>query len=168
MAIKFFKLGTSWNQVERIRETMLNSSLSLCPLYLTYKDHKGWSWSKGTPPPTRPIAAGNVGMNIHLSEVISEVAEAVANAHPNTKEVISTEDMLARVHEMNERRKDWTEYSWWSMKGSKDGSLVSCGVCVGEEDGEDEGCSCVSPGNHDEVWEESEEEEKEEQEEEEE
>ena len=92
--------------MERIRETMLNSSLSLCPLYLTYKDHKGWSWSKGTPPPTRPIAAGNVGMNIHLSEVVSEVAEAVANALPDTREVISTEDMLARFHRMKRRRRD--------------------------------------------------------------
>ena len=102
-----------------VRETM-----SICPMYLTYKDHKGWSWEKGTPPPTRPIAAGNVGMNLHLSEILSEVTEAVANCWEDSKEVISTEDMIARLHELNKRKKDWTEESWWEKKGKlKEGSL---------------------------------------------
>ena len=39
----------------RARETMLGESLTLCPLYLTFKDHKDWTWESGKVPPTRPI-----------------------------------------------------------------------------------------------------------------
>ena len=41
MIIKFCRMGHIWNQVDRVRSTMINGSLSLCPMYLTYKDHKG-------------------------------------------------------------------------------------------------------------------------------
>ena len=72
---KFFRLGKAWNQVGRVRETLLTKSQSVCPMYLTFKDHKGWKVESGKPPPTRPIAGGNVGLNLNLSEVISEVCE---------------------------------------------------------------------------------------------
>ena len=48
MMIKFFKMGSVWGETDRVRETMLNSSMSVCSMYLTFKDHKGWSWSKET------------------------------------------------------------------------------------------------------------------------
>ena len=69
MMIKFFKIGHLWNHSDRVRSTMINKSLSLCPMYLTYKDHKGWTGEDGSPPPTRPIAGGNTGMNLHISEI---------------------------------------------------------------------------------------------------
>ena len=63
MLLKFCKTGHLWKHQDRVRSTMINQSLSLCPMYLTYKDHKGWTGEDGSPPPTRPIAGGNTGMN---------------------------------------------------------------------------------------------------------
>jgi hypothetical protein len=64
MLLKVFKVGKNWNHQDRLRETMINNSLAVCPLYLLFKDHKGWNWGKGAPP-TRPVASGNRGMNLH-------------------------------------------------------------------------------------------------------
>ena len=134
LLIKFFRLGQGWNQVRRVRETMLTGSQAICPLYLTFKDHKGWSAESGKPPPTRPIAGGNVGLNLSLSEVISEVCEALVIHAEESKEVISTEDMIARIKELNERNKDWTEFGWWEGRESLDGGLVGCNKCKEEGD----------------------------------
>ena len=79
---KFFRLGKGWNQVGRVRETLITNSQALCPMYLTFKDHKGWKPESGKPPPTRPIAGGNVGLNLNLSELISEVCEAASLSFP--------------------------------------------------------------------------------------
>ena len=105
---KFFRLGKGWNQVRRVRETIITGSQSICPLYLTFKDHKGWQETSGKPPPTRPIAAGNVGMNLSLSEIISEVCEAVSSMFEGSKEVISTEDLVARIIKLNKKNEEWT------------------------------------------------------------
>ena len=129
MLIKFFRLGQGWNQVRRVRETMLTGSQSICPLYLTFKDHKGWSASSGKPPPTRPIAGGNVGLNLSLSKIVSEVCEALALHAEDSKEIISTEDMIARIKGLNERRKGWTRFSWWRGKETLDGRYEGCGTC---------------------------------------
>ena len=110
LMIKFFRLGKAWNQVGRVRETLITKSQSLCPMYLTYKDHKGWKVESGKPPPTRPIAGGNVGLNLNLSELISEVCEAASMSFPDSKEVISTEDLVARIVNLNERKKEWTKF----------------------------------------------------------
>ena len=79
MLIKFFKMGHLWKHGDRIRKTMINQSHTLCPMYLTYKDHKGWTGEDLSPPPTRPIAGGNTGMNIHLSEVLSKIIEPMVD-----------------------------------------------------------------------------------------
>ena len=112
MLIKFFKLGAEWGHSDRMRETMLNNSLSLCPLYLLFKDHKGWSLAKGPVPPTRPVASGNRGMNMHLSEILSEILEPIADEAKNTCEVISTEDMVAKMLRVDKSLKNWTKYEW--------------------------------------------------------
>ena len=76
---------------------MLNKSMSVCPMYLTYKDHKGWDAKEGTPAPTRPICGGNTGMNIHISEALSEFIEPMVDAYEGGSEVISSEDYMAHV-----------------------------------------------------------------------
>ena len=53
-------------------------------------------------PPTRHVASGNVGMNLHLSELVSDLLEPVVGTLNGT-EVISTEDLLAQIDELNER-----------------------------------------------------------------
>ena len=112
MLIKTFKIGEEWNHGDRMRETMINNSLAVCPLYLLYKDHKGWDRSKGPIPPTRPVASGNRGMNLHLSEILSDILEPVADEVKNSNEVISTEDMIARMLVKDRSLEDWHEGSW--------------------------------------------------------
>ena len=111
MLIKTFKIGEGWDHVERMRETMINNSLAVCPLYLLFKDHKGWDQSKGPVPPTRPVASGNRGMNLHLSEILSEILEPVADRVENSCEVISTEDMVARMLVKDKSLVGWHERS---------------------------------------------------------
>ena len=113
MLIKIFKICKTWKHTDRVREAMINNSLAVCPLYLLFKDHKNWSWAMGTPPPTRPVAAGNMGMNQHISEVVSDFIEPVVDTFEGGLEIISTEDMLARIDELNKKMENWTPFSWW-------------------------------------------------------
>ena len=85
MLIKIFSIGEAWKHTSRVRETMLGESMATCPLSLLYKDHKGWTMNKGTCPPTRPVAGGHLGMNIHLSEVISDLVEPLVDKYVGGK-----------------------------------------------------------------------------------
>ena len=133
MMIKFCRIGHLWKHEDRVRSTMLNKSLSICPMYLTYKDHKGWSGDDGTPPPTRPIAGGNTGMNLHISEILSEIIEPMVDKYEGGDEVISTEDMKARIEILNEGNKMWNKWSWWEGKSSLCGKFVGCVKCMNRE-----------------------------------
>ena len=129
MLTKVFKLGQNWDQVERVRETVINGSHTVCPMYLLYKDHKGWKWEDGGVPPTRPIASGNQGMNMHLSEIISEIVEPLVDEFEGGFETISTEDMQARFIGLNEVNEDWTTKKWWRGKTDEDGHFMACNLC---------------------------------------
>ena len=74
------KVGKSWGHGDRARGNMIGNSETVSNMYVLYKDHKGWHWGLGTDPPLRPIASGNSGQNVHLSEVTSEIVEAVVLA----------------------------------------------------------------------------------------
>ena len=102
-----FKVGHYWKHMDRFRKTMINNSMAICPLYLLYKDHKSWSWKKGKPPPTRPVASGSSGMNLHLSELVSQIMEPIANQWVGGLETISCEDMLSQIDALNLKNKDW-------------------------------------------------------------
>ena len=54
MILKTFNVGAAWNHQARIRATKLTHSLSIAPVYLLYKDHKGWAVETGGVPPSRP------------------------------------------------------------------------------------------------------------------
>ena len=81
----------------------VNKSLAVCPLYLLYKDHKGWTKEAGGLAPTRPVASANSGMNMHFSELVSQVLEPVANMWEGGLEVISTDDFISNLDRLNER-----------------------------------------------------------------
>ena len=132
MLIKTFKIGEGWDHVERMRETMINNSQAVCPLYLLFKDHKGWDQSKGPVPPTRPVASGNRGMNLHLSEILSEILEPVADRVENSCEVISTEDIVARMLVKDKSLVGWHERSW--MRNVVREGFSACMECRGSED----------------------------------
>ena len=62
MILKIFRGGEYWGHVDRIRETMLNDGMSVCPISLLYKDHKDWVNGGDGVPPTRHVAGGHVGL----------------------------------------------------------------------------------------------------------
>ena len=103
MAIKMFRAGDTWNHNDRVRETMLGEGVASCPVSLLFKDHKGWVNGSTSIPPTRHVASGNVGMNLHLSELVSDILEPVVGSLVGGTEGISTEDLLAQIDELNLR-----------------------------------------------------------------
>ena len=97
MLLKTFLVGESHNHYERIRNLKLTHSLSVAPLYLLFKDHKGWTLETGTPPPSRPVVSAGSGQNDHLSEIISHVLEPIVKMRPGGMEVTSTGDFISRI-----------------------------------------------------------------------
>ena len=49
-------------------------------------------------------------------------------------EIISTEDMTARVELLNEKMKDWNPGKYWA--GMVEEDMVACYECVGSDNGE--------------------------------
>ena len=48
---KIFGLGVEWGHEDRIGNSMTDRGEVVAPLYLLIKDHKGWSYEEGSPPP---------------------------------------------------------------------------------------------------------------------
>ena len=53
MLCKIFQIGDAHNHKDRVRSLKITLSLSVAPMYLLFKDHKGWSLDTGTPPPSQ-------------------------------------------------------------------------------------------------------------------
>ena len=145
MLIKIFKIGSYWKHEMRIRETMMGEGQAVCPLSLLYKDHKGWSPEMGTIPPTRPVAGGHLGINMHISEIVSDILDPIIGEHVGGREILSTEDMIARIEILNELHRGWSRVSYW--RNMVLGEYRSCMECDGtdlyEWDDEDlELCVC--------------------------
>ena len=132
MLIKCFKSGAYWKHGERVSETVMRNGQSLCPLTLLYKDHKRWIPGMGTTPPTRPVAGGHLGLNMQLSEIVSDLLDPIVATYKGGKEIISTEDMLARVVILNEMSASWSRRSFW--RGLICGEYRACQLCEGTEE----------------------------------
>ena len=132
MLVKCFKIGQNWNHTDRIRETMMGEGMATCPVSLLYKDHKGWTREMGTVPPTRNVAGGHRGMNLYLSEIISDILEPIVETLAGGEEVISTEDLLARIDKLNMEMVKWSPYTWWEGKTVE--NYVACGECGGNDE----------------------------------
>ena len=109
MWLRIFLVGANWGHEDRHRETKITNSLSVCPLYLLFKDHKGWEWHMGGVAPTRPVASANSGANVHFSELLSQTIEPLANKFVGGMEWISTCDMLSDVDKLNADDRPCTE-----------------------------------------------------------
>ena len=145
MLIKFFKIGSYWEHGPRIRETMMGEGLSTCPLSLLFKDHKGWSPKSGSVPPTRPVVGGHLGINLFISELVSDILDPVVTTYVGGREIISTEDMVARVEILNTKNEGWSPTSYWG--GTTTEEFRACETCTGDseykwEDGNPEICEC--------------------------
>ena len=52
-------------------------------------------------------------MNLHLSEVISDLVEPMVDKFEEGRESISTEDMIAKFVSLNETNRGWSKWSWY-------------------------------------------------------
>ena len=96
--IKILGVGKSWNHTKRFRETMLNKTAAIPNLSLLIKDHK--PVKPGEIPKSRPVCASNESMNIHLSNLMSEILDPLADNCEGI-ETVSTEDLLSEVDQIN-------------------------------------------------------------------
>ena len=100
MWLKMANVGENWDHEDRLRESCLQNTNNVPPMYLLAKDHK--IREPGQLPATRPVVSGCSGMQLSLSNLLSDHLESLANSRENPIEVISTEDMLSRVNSYNE------------------------------------------------------------------
>ena len=91
-----FRSGQDHDHEARIISSKTSSSGNVSSLYLMYKDHKPGN-------KTRPVATGHSSNTIGLSNAISEVTEAVSRTEEDPYNVVSSEDMLARMHKATEK-----------------------------------------------------------------
>jgi hypothetical protein len=103
MHIKMQGMGENWGHGKRMRGSTITRSQNLASLRLLLKDHKKEL-------KTRQVVSGNESNTVGLSNIMSDLVESLANAIENPGEVISSEDLLSKIHECNlvleKRRKD--------------------------------------------------------------
>ena len=100
MWLRMTNMGLEWNHQDRIKESCLQHTCTVPPMYLLVKDHK--EKKEGALPATRPVVSGKSGMGLSMSNILSDMIENIANMRPNAIEIISTEDLLSRVDHYNE------------------------------------------------------------------
>ena len=91
---KMWGSGDDHNQRDRIIDSKVVSSEQLADLYLMYKDHKEKQ-------ATRPVVTGCNSNTRGFSNSVSDLLESVNKAKQEAYEVVSGEDMLARVERYN-------------------------------------------------------------------
>ena len=88
--------GINHDHMDRIISSKQSTSENLASMYFMFKDHK----SEGG---FRPVVSGCNSDSLGLSNTLSEVVESVCMATQNPYEVISSEDLLSRIHETNKK-----------------------------------------------------------------
>ena len=94
-------LAQSWRQEERMDKNVHEGGEQACPMTCLIKDHKGWTYSEDTPiPPSRPVVAGNIGVNRCMSELTSLIIEPIS-MNMESHAIDSTGDMLHLIENLN-------------------------------------------------------------------
>ena len=96
---KGLSIGANWRQTERVLDTIADHGVEVPPMYLLVKDHKKVDGS-GLPP-TRPVVSACASMGVHLTNVLSDILEPLANKIGTSFEFISTEDLLSKIDKHN-------------------------------------------------------------------
>ena len=94
MWIKMTNMGEDHKHEGRTRESKISRSNNLANMRLLIKDHKEKLAS-------RPVVSGCDSNTLGMSNMVSELLESVCNSITDPYEVISSEDMLAKVAECN-------------------------------------------------------------------
>ena len=92
---KMWRSGEMHGHKDRIIDSKVCRSCKVASMYILVKDHK----QDGS---TRPVVTGCSSNTRGMSNAVSDFLESVANSIPDAYEVISSEDMLARVEAGNE------------------------------------------------------------------
>ena len=100
MWIKILGMGEAWGHESRIRESLIQHSCVVPPMKLLVKDHK--PLGPDGLPPTRPVVGASRGMNVALSNILSDVIEPVSKTIPNSGDVLSSEHLLSEINKLNE------------------------------------------------------------------
>ena len=106
---RILNAGINHEHQDRMNKSKLSKSENAAPMYHMFKDHK----SEGG---YRPVVGGCNSDTLGLSNVLSEVVESVAQAIESPFEVISSEDMLSRVHKCNEKIREMQQEKGESWK----------------------------------------------------
>ena len=96
---KMWGSGEAYNQRDRIIDSKVVSSEQLADMYLMYKDHK-----EGRA--TRPVVTGCNSNTRGMSNNVSDLLESVNKANLEPYEVVSGEDMLARIEKYNKKAEE--------------------------------------------------------------
>ena len=78
------------------------------------------------------MAGGHRGLNVHLSEIVSDILEPIVGVLKGGREVISTEDLLANCEDLNNKMVGWKKTTWW--EGKTLDNYEACGDCMGSMD----------------------------------
>ena len=110
MWTKIVNAGEAHNHNNRIKNSKRIESELAASNYFMYKDHKSGGGY-------RPVVSGCCCNTLGLSGLLSDIVESICMAVQDPFEVISSEDLLARVHEVNEkieemRGKREEDYDW--------------------------------------------------------
>merc|ERR1712082_501212 len=103
MWIKMLGMGEAWGHGPRIRESLIQQSCVVPPMKLLVKDHK--KVHEDGVPPTRPVVSASKGINVGLSNIISDVLEPLSRGIKDSGEVISTEHLLNEINSLNQEWK---------------------------------------------------------------
>ena len=95
-----FQVGQSWGEKEETRVTnnMMEKITTVPSVILQQKDHK--VTQEGAPPKTRPVCLANLTFNQRTSDLLNQNLKSVINSDP-TEEVVSTEEFLYEIKELN-------------------------------------------------------------------
>ena len=98
---RIFNTGSHWGHEARMERNITENGEQTCPMICLIKDHKGWSFTSDTPtPPSRPVIAGNAGVNRGLSEILSLLIEPITS-EMDSDCIDSTSDMLSHIEIVN-------------------------------------------------------------------
>ena len=82
MFLKMFGVGSRWQHQDRFRESTMHKSLDVPVMSLLLKDHK--KVEVGALPKTWPVVGANRGLNMPLSDVISDILEPMSRVVAGT------------------------------------------------------------------------------------
>ena len=111
--------GQDHKHMDRIIASKTTHSENVADLYLMYKDHKVGD-------KTRPTATGCSSNTLGLSNAVAEVLEAVANSENKRYNMISSEDMLAKIHSSNYKMK--ASQQVWAEKALRKLTCIKCRI----------------------------------------